>query len=243
MIDKSQRVAAKIVGFLYLFTNATAIFAFSVRGKLIAPGDAAKTATNIAASEQLFRVGIAFELVTVAGVLVLVWGLYVILAPIDRNLVWLATFLRLGENFVLAFATILEFATLALVKAAAPVETFSAQQPALIDVAVRIYGNTFNVGFLFLGLGSAVFSYLWWKSRYIPRLLAGWGIFASLIMAAMSIAIVVFPSLARLGLTYMMPMAVYEFGLGFWLLIKGIQAPQRAVASADADLVSQKNYL
>ncbi len=231
MIDKSQRILAKIVGFLYLFTNATAIFAFSVRGKLIATRDAVQTAANIVASERLFRLAIAAELVTVVGVLVLVWGLYVILRPVDRNVVWLATFFRLGENFVLALATLLELAILALVKGA----VLSGQQPLLVNEVVHLYGDAFNIGFVFLGLGSTLFSYLWLKSRYIPRLLAGWGIFASLVMALMSLAIVVFPTLSKLGITYMMPMGLYEFGLGFWLLIKGIQTLPPKIAPAVAD--------
>ena len=231
MIDKSQRILAKIVGFLYLFTNATAIFAFSVRGKLIATRDAVQTAANIVASERLFRLAIAAELVTVVGVLVLVWGLYVILRPVDRNVVWLATFFRLGENFVLALATLLELAILALVKGA----VLSGQQPLLVNEVVRLYGDAFNIGFVFLGLGSTLFSYLWLKSGYIPRLLAGWGIFASLVMALMNLAIVVFPTLSKLGITYMMPMGLYEFGLGFWLLIKGIQTLPSKIAPAVAD--------
>jgi hypothetical protein len=241
MIDNSQRIAAKIVGFLYLFTNATAIFAFSIRGKLIASGEAARTATNIAGSERLFRIGIANELITIVGVFALIWGLYVILNPIDRNLVWLATFLRLAENFVLAFVTVLELAVLALVKSSAYLQSFATEQSqGLAYMLLRIYGEAFSIGFFFLGLGSAVFSYLWWKSRYIPRLLAGWGIFASLVMALMSLAIIVFPTLSKLGLTYMMPMGLYEFGLGLWLLIKGIQAPPPEIAPAPAGPMSHR---
>jgi len=240
MIDNSQRVVARIVGFLYLFTNATAIFAFSVRGKLIAARDAAQTATNIVASERLFRLGIAAELVTVVAVLVLVWGLYVILRPVDRNVVWLATFFRLGENFVLAFAALLELAILALVKGAVSLEIFRAQQPLFVNAGIRVYGDTFNIGFLFLGLGSTLFSYLWLKSHYIPRVLAAWGIFASLVMALMSLAIIVFPALSKLGLTYMMPMGLYEFGLGFWLLIKGIEVRPSKVAPAAADSIGHR---
>ena len=47
----------------------------------------------------------------------------------------------------------------------------------------------------------------------------------SLTMAVVSVLIIIFPSLASLGITYMLPMGFYEFGLGFWLLIKGIRAP------------------
>ena len=58
----ARRRTARTVGFLYLFTNATAIFAFSARGKLIIPGNAVQTAANIAGSEQLFRFGIAIPI-------------------------------------------------------------------------------------------------------------------------------------------------------------------------------------
>jgi hypothetical protein len=225
-LEPAQYTAAKLAGFLYLFTNATAIVAFSARGKLMVPHDAVQTAQNIAASEQLFRIGIATELITVVGVIILLWGLYVILKPINKDVALLAAFLRLAENFVLAFITVLEFAALAVVKGTASLQAFGTPQlQGLVDTFIRVYGETFNIGFLFLGLGSAVFSYLWWKSRYIPRVLAGWGIFASLVMAVMSLALIVFPGLSAMGMTYMMPMGLYEFGLGFWLLIKGIKAP------------------
>jgi hypothetical protein len=238
-LEPAQHTIARIVGFLYLFTNATAIFAFSARGKLIVPRDAVQTATNIVASERLFRIAIATELITAVGVVILVWGLYVILKPIDRNVVWLATFLRLAENFVLAFITVQEFAALAFLKGATSLQAFDTQQlQGLAYTFLRVYGDAFNIGFLFLGLGSAVFSYLWLRSRYIPRLLAAWGIFASSVMALMSLAIIVFPKLAAMGLTYMMPMGIYEFGLGFWLLIKGIRAPSAERVSSPSQTLS-----
>jgi hypothetical protein len=226
-LEPAQRTAAKIAGFLYLFTNATSIFAFSARMKLMVPRDAAKTAANIATSERLLRIGIATELITVVGVIILLWGLYVVLKPINKDVALLAAFLRLGENFVLAFIVVQEFSALAVLKSTASVQAFSTPQlEGLVDIFLRTYGDAFNIGFLFLGLGSALFSYLWLKSRYIPRTLAAWGIFASLLMAFMSVALIAFPNLAAMGMTYMMPMGLYEFVLGFWLLVKGLQ-PQR----------------
>lgn len=233
MLEPTQKTAARIVGFLYLFTNVTAIVAFSIRGKLMVLRDPVQSATNIAGSEQLWRIGIATELVTIVGVLILLWGLYVVLRPIHRDVALLAAFLRLGENFTLAFITVLEFAALAAVKGVTRLQAFGADAShALVYTSLRVYGDAFNIGFLFLGLGSAVFSHLWWKSRYIPRLLAGWEIFSSLLMAAMSVAVIIFPALAKLGITYMMPMGLYEFGLGFWLLIKGITVPTAAAVAA-----------
>ena len=221
-----QLKTARLVGFLYLFTNATAIAAFVARNKLIVPRDAAQTSINITAAEGLFRFGVGTEIVTVAAVIVLVWGLYVILKPINSSLTWLGTFFRLAENFFLAFVTIQELTALAVLKGTATMQGFDPRQlQGLSYTFLRVYIGAFNIGFVFLGIGSAVFSYVWWKSGYIPRLLAGWGVFASSLMAVASLAIIMFPGLSVLGLTHMMPMGLYEFGLGFWLLIKGIRQP------------------
>jgi hypothetical protein len=223
-LEPIQRSAARLVGFLYLFTNGTAIYAFTVRNKLIVPRDAAQTAANIAGSELLFRSAIAMELLTIAAVILLVWGLYVTLKPVHSHLVWLATFFRLAENFVLAFVTVLEIAVLIMVKNPTYLQAFSSDQSqGLAYTIIRVYDNTFNIGFLFLGIGSAVFSYVWLKSGYIPKLLAGWGIFASSLMALASLALIAFPGLSVIGMAHMMPMGLYEFGLGFWLLIKGVR--------------------
>src|SRR5207245_4081401 len=120
--------------------------------------------------------------------IILLWALYVVLKPINKNVALLGAFLRLAENFVLAFITVLEFAVLAVLKGTASLQAFGTPQlQGLADTFVHVSGETFNIGFLFLGLGSALFSYLWLRSRYIPRVLAAWGIFSSLVLAIMSL--------------------------------------------------------
>jgi len=222
-----QQTAARVAGFLYLFTNVTAIFAYSVRAQLRVRGDAVQTAANIAGSERLFRIGIATELITVAGVIMLVAALYVVVRPVNRNVAILAAFWRLAENLVLAVATLPAFAALTLLSGADFLQPIDTQQlQALAYACLRVHVTGINLGFVFLGLGSAAFSYLLWKSRYIPRALAALGIVASLVLAAATLAILIFPGLAAvLTLAYMAPMGIYEFTLGFWLLVKGLRTP------------------
>ncbi|HEX3943842.1 MAG TPA: DUF4386 domain-containing protein [Rhizomicrobium sp.] len=231
--SEPQQKAARLAGFLYLFTNLVAIFAFVVRGRVIVKGDAAQTANNILSAGPLFRAAIAAELVCVAGTIALVVALYVVLRPINRNLALLAVCWRIVENATLAVVTIAEFAMLTLLGHDAYLHTVGAPQlQSLAYASLHIYGAGFNVGFVFLGLGSALFSYLWLKSRYIPRLIAGWGIFASSMMAASMLVIIIFPNLAEpLSVFYLAPMGIYEIGLGLWLLIKGIRLPQTTTAA------------
>ena len=117
--EASQARVARIAGAMYVLTMATAIFSeFVVKSSLVVPGDATHTAQNIIASERLYRIGIASDLVTATGVVVLIWALYVLLRPVDRNLALLAAFWRLGEAAILYALTLNSLVVLALLSGA-----------------------------------------------------------------------------------------------------------------------------
>jgi hypothetical protein len=226
--EPAQQTAAKVAGVLYLLIMAIAIFAeFYARGSLIVPGDAVQTARNIAASERLFRIGIAGNLIMCAGCVMLVGALFVILKPVNRSAALLAAFWRLGECLILAVVTLVDFVALRLLSGAEYLRAFDTQQvQALARVFVAAHADGYGIGMVFFGLGSTAFACLWLKSRYIPRALAAWGIFSSLVVATVALAIMVFPGLvAAVGLFYFAPIFIFEVTLGIWLLVKGLRAP------------------
>ncbi|MEO8043409.1 MAG: DUF4386 domain-containing protein [Spartobacteria bacterium] len=232
MISPTQRAAARLVGILYLVQMAAGVFGeVVVRGQLIVRGDAAQTAKNIIASEQLFRLSIAGDLLTCIAVLVLTWGLYVLLRPVNQHLALLGAFFRLVELAVLSTATVSSLVVLRLLGSSNPLPTFEAAQiHSLVSLAIANQRLAMSVAFVFLGLGSAVFAWLLLKSRYVPKALAALGIFGALTLSIVTLAIIVFPGLRVLGMIYMLPMGLYEVGLGLWLLIKGlpISAPNES---------------
>jgi hypothetical protein len=184
------------------------------------------TAANITASETLYRLSVVIDLLWFGGVVVLSWALYVVLAGVDRNLALLGAFLRLVENAILAVITLNGFVALRLLSNSEYLRAVDTDHlQALARVFLSIYASGLNLGFVFLRLGSVVFSYLWFVSQYVPRPLAAWGIFASTVLTLLTLAIMVFPDLGGvLGLAYMMPMGLYEVGLGAWLLVRGLNA-------------------
>ncbi len=228
VITSAQHKAARLAGALYLVQMAVAIFGqVLVRDRLVAGGDAARTAQNILENMRLFRLSIAGDLLVYTTVIVLVWTLYVILRPVQREGALLAVLFRLAENAVLCASTVCAMLAARLIQPPDYLNTFAPDQlQSLARLILGTQGLTMNVGFILLGFGSAIFAWLFLKSGYVPKIIAGWGIFASLILALVTLAAIVFPELrATLGLTFMMPMFVYEVGLGLWLLIKGIRAP------------------
>jgi len=226
-ITPAQHTAARVIGILYPIQMATGIFGeVFARGQLIVRADPTKTAENIMGAERLFRLSIAGDLVTYILVMVLTWALYVLLRPVNRNLALLGAFFRLSELAVLCVATVNSLVVLRLLSGADYLKTFDVSQlHSLVMLAYTAQGLGMSVGFILLGLGSAVFAYLLLKSRYVPKAFAVLGIFSSLLLAIGTLAIIVFPRLGAIGMAYMMPMGLYEVGLGFWLLIKGIKAP------------------
>ena len=95
-LETSPRRYSLLAGIAYLIIIATGIFAeFFVRSSLIVAGDAAATANNIIASEWLFRLGIASDMVMLLCDVIVALALYVLFRPVSRNLALLAAFLRL----------------------------------------------------------------------------------------------------------------------------------------------------
>lgn len=237
-LDESQRKAAKVAGILYLFTILTAnLTEFYVRRQVMVPFDAVKTAGNIAAHEQLFRIGIAGDLLMFAGNVALIVALYVILKPVNRNLALLAVFWWLLECSIAAATVGIDFAA-CLTLGSANQSSSGDQLQSLGRLLISLDAGGNRVAALFFGLGSTVFCYLWFKSRYIPRLLAAWGILASLVPAIVPLATVVFSSLAGVPLRRArsgIPIVIFEVIVGVWLLVKGIDAPAPAKSGGSFD--------
>jgi hypothetical protein len=85
-IMKSKKQLARFAGLLYLIVGISGGFAQSFRQSLIVPDDAAATASNIAESAMLFRVGFAADLVNIIFFLLLAFALYQLLKPINQQI-------------------------------------------------------------------------------------------------------------------------------------------------------------
>src|SRR5437660_11058406 len=180
-VDESQRKAAKVAGFTYLFTLPFVVFAnFAIHDRLIVPGNAAETARNILAHERLFRVSIACDLIYCAGLVVLLTALYVILQPVNRGLALLAAFSRLVYALMWVLMTLNLFYALRLRSGADYLRVFEADRlHSLVRLYLRTRFEQYYVGLLFSRWALAVCGYLWCTSDFTPRGLACFGVYPS----------------------------------------------------------------
>src|SRR5450755_4242119 len=153
MLDESQRKAARVVGFAYLFALPPAVFAeFYVRAHLIAFDNAAQTARNIVAHERLFRLGTASNLTVFAIDVVLIMALYVVLMPVNRSLALLATGWGLIETATLVVVTLSDFDVLRILSGADYLHAFEASQ---LQALARLSVDFEVRPFAFCGLSPA----------------------------------------------------------------------------------------
>jgi hypothetical protein len=215
---------------MYLITMATALFGEGyVRGSLYVSESAAQTAQNLLASNQLFRAALVTDLLTFSGVVVLVWALHRLLRPVHQELAALGAFFRLVELGMHFSAIAFGMVALSLLSRGEYTQAFTGPQLyGLVGLALRAQGAGLSLGFIPLGLGSAVFAYLFFRSRFVPRPIAAWGIFSSLLLALYSFGVVLSPATTDLFYVAMVPMFLYEVTLGLWLLVKGINSQHSA---------------
>ena len=231
-IDDSQRQAARIAGFTLLFAMAIVMFGnLYLAASLIVSGDAVETARNIMAHEIRFRLSIACNLLYVATVAVLLAALYVILKPVNRGLALAAAFCRLVFAMMWGVTALNMINALTLLGDAPYLHVFGADQlQTLARLHLRSSFDGYYIGLPFFALASTICSYLWFKSAYIPRALAAFGVIASAWCVLCAFAFIIFPHFNETVNIWWFdtPMAFFEIALGVWLLFKGLRPSEMA---------------
>ncbi len=221
MDEKKQQAYARLAGFMYVFSMAVFIAHYIVLSGFSVPGDFAQTAQNIAASEFQYRFGLVVLLIGAMTIVGLAWSFFALLKPVDPQLATFGMLWRGVEAILLSVGVVIRFAILENYLGLAS-EADIAGRAMINQVMFSGYNTLFNISFVFLSVGSAIFFYLLYKSRFIPRLLSGFGLLSLVLFAMLGFAHLLVPDQApALVIPSMAPMFITEVGIGLWLLIKG----------------------
>lgn len=218
---------ARVAGLGYLVIIVTGIFSeVVVRGSLIAPGDAAVTASNIAASEVLFRSGLASELVMLTADVVVAFALYVLFEQVSRGLAMLAAFLRLAHAAVVGANLLNTYLPLLLLGDAAYMTAFDpGQLHALASMYLELHAYGYALGLVFFGAHCLVLGALVLRSGFVPRALgvlltiAGVGYLADTFGRTLLTDYAAWETL--FGVVVFVPAVVAELSFAVWLVWKG----------------------
>ncbi len=223
--DSSPQFYARLAGLLYLVMIVLGIVQeFVIRGRIIVPGEAAATATNLSRMESLWRLGVAAELFLAIITVVLALITYLLTKPVNKNLALLALLFN-----VLAMAVESAYA-LELLQALFPLgnsaylKAFTPEQLyALASLSIRAHSIGFGIALFLFGPFFLLTGNLIYRSGYFPKALGLVYMIPGVSYLTSSFALIVAPNFAdRFYFVMAGPAFLGEMSLCLWLMIKGV---------------------
>ncbi len=223
----STKNPGRFAGLLYILMSIPGFFAMMyVPSKLIVHGNAAATANNIAASETLFRLGIAAQLIGSAGFIFVALALYDLLKGVNRRHASLMVLLIVVSVPIAFLNELNSIAALVLVRGADFLSIFDKpQRDALAMLFLNLHFHGLVVDELFWGLWLFPLALLVYRSRFLPRFLGVWLALAGLAWVILSVTGVLLPQVQDKVFAYSQPAVFGEIAFMLWLLIKGARPP------------------
>ncbi|HEY0302255.1 MAG TPA: DUF4386 domain-containing protein [Rhizomicrobium sp.] len=234
----SPNPTARMAGFLYLITIVAGVFAqFYVGSALIVRNDAAATASHILASEALYRLGLAAELVGILAYVGVTALLYVLLRPVNRTLSVLAACFSLVGCAVGTVKLAFHGAPLFLLGGAHYSAGFTPDQmQALAYTFLKLEVQANNLGLICFGFYCSLIGWLVIRSTFFPRLLGVTMGIGGLCWLVNGFAILLAPALAAQIYPIIAAGILGEGSLCLGLMLAGVNtAKWRAQASATAE--------
>jgi hypothetical protein len=222
MNTKIDKNLPRLLGAAFLLQALGSLIGGLIRDSIIGTGSIIDSMSNISNNIELIRLSITTEMITGFGVVLLGTLLYLILKTQDEKIALVALGLYLIEVAAIAISSIALFALMQVSQ-----ESVIAGHPEYLQTLGTLFLEIHEFSFgsvvmFFFTLGATLFYYLFYKSGYLPKGLALFGllvVFLSLINNIIFITLNIYtPIYAVLILS--LP---FELGIGLWLLIKGVQ--------------------
>ena len=230
-----SNTTARVVGSLFL----TATGAGMLSAVLLGPLDTLHTPQSIAEGAQKTSAGAIVVLVMIGAIALIPPTLYPVLKEYGEGPALGYVAARILEAVLLTPAAIGP-----LIVVAIGTNQSDAAHLDTVRVVSRTYDTWGNpASSIFFCLGAALLNYLLYRSRLVPRWIAGWALVAVVPYLA-GACLVMFGVLTVSSAIYpllLAPLALNEIVLAVWLLTKGFRAPSSALIShvADADTNSR----
>ena len=230
----STRNPGRVAGFLYLLlVLGGPLRLIYIPNKLFVHGNATATASNIAAHEWLFRLGIVADLFCAVILIFLALALYRLFKGVDQNLAVLMVILGGVMPALIDFVGVVyDAAALMLVRGADFLSVFDKpQRDALAMLFLRLRDHQNTAAEVLWGLWLLPLAILTFRSRFLPRFLGVWLAINCFAYVLLSLTGELLPQYYDKVFTYGQPAFFAEVAFMLWLVIKGAKPPAPAVVA------------
>jgi hypothetical protein len=213
----------RFAGLLYLLVSVPGVFALIyVPSKLIVSGNATATASNIAASDGLFRLGIAAQL---ASQILFMWvtlALYDLFKGVHPRRASIMLALIVISIPIALLNELNAVAALLLVEGPDFLLTLEkAQRDSLAMLFLKLHSHGFAIAEIFWGLWLLPLGLLVYRSRFYPRVLGVLLVLHCFYYLITSFMHFLAPQATPLVARWLTPFKFGELFFMFWLLIRG----------------------
>ncbi|MGH9511649.1 MAG: DUF4386 domain-containing protein [Terriglobales bacterium] len=194
-----------------------------IPSKLFVTGSAAATVDNIGAHQQLFRLGIASDLVGAVVLVLLTLAFYRLFAEVDRNLaVMVVIFGGVMPALLYFTGVVADLGALTVVRGAGFLSVFEkSQQDALTMLLLKLRDLQNTAAETLWGVWLLPLGMLVYRSRFLPRFLGVWLTLGGAAYLAVSLTGVLAPQYQGQIFTISQPFTFAEIAFTLWLVIKG----------------------
>jgi Domain of unknown function (DUF4386) len=226
----AARVARITGGFYVAYILATVLA--TMLGQ-IGMGDAPQVYQAIVTNEGSFRLALALALVSGFLFVMVAWGLYVLLRPVNRNLALL--FLVLNAVGVATQSASLMWLIPALLQGdtASHMQAYSAGQlEGMAYLSINVYKLGFVTAQLFFGTWLFPLGYLVYRSGFLPRFLGVLLILDGIAVMIWFLQALLLPDYPAIRTPGLVVSFIAEVGLALWLLVVGVKPVDSGAGTA-----------
>jgi len=218
----SDKNTPRLLGAAFLFVMVASILSGLLLKSVVGSGSISDILVNISDNLTLMRISNVVGLVTSMGIVVLAVLLYIVLHKQNKIIALVALGWWLAEAISLAVSKIGLFALIPLslefVEAGAPAASYFQTLGDFLYSGVYQQGD--NIHMLFYCLGGILWFYLFYRSRYIPRVISVLGL-AIESLALIGMVLLLFA--VSVNMFFFYPIIALELTIGLWLMVKGIR--------------------
>jgi len=230
----SPRNPGRVVGYWYLLLVLLGpLRLIYIPSKLFVHGDAAATASNIAAHQWLFRFGMLSDLVGAVVLIFLVLAFYRLFKEVDHELAVLLVIVGGVMPALINFVNVVSDAGALMVAQSGGtggpdfLSVFDKpQRDALVLLFIRLHHAQIVAAEVLWGLWLFPMGALAYKSRFVPRFIGVWLIVNGVAYLILSLTGLFFPDAQDKAFAYSQPALFGELAIMLWLVIKGANPPE-----------------
>lgn len=217
---RSDRKTATLVGVLFIVADLAGVVSVLLVGRILdEPGALAKVATNhdrlVAGALLVVVLGLALAMIPIL--------MYPIFRRYDEALAIASVVFRGAIETVTYIISAIVLLTIAELGQGYARGSVNGPAPQTLVVLLTAVQNEIaaDVIAIIFSVGAALFYYLFYRSRLIPRWLSIWG----LLGAALYLAAPLFDLFGSSFGALMAPLALQELVLAVWLIVRGLDSP------------------